>query len=243
MPRGNRYILPGNIYHITHRCHNRSFLLKAALDRNNYRNWLREAISRYKVSVLGYCLTCNHVHLILNSHCEDDVSRFMQLVQGRTAQQHNQRRHRKGAYWEDRYHCTMIGKEKYLWNCLQYIDFNMVRAGVINNPLEWEWSGYKEFLGLRKRYRILDIQTLLTMLGFSDFGQAREQYQIEMKKRAFQKETKRDPIWTESIAIGDKSFIEDVKKGIFRIRTYSSRERMKSGSTVWSLREEKSSYA
>ena len=37
MPRANRYILPGHIYHITHRCHDRQFLLQFAKDRNGYR--------------------------------------------------------------------------------------------------------------------------------------------------------------------------------------------------------------
>jgi putative transposase len=28
MPRANRYLLPGQIAHLTHRCHNREFLLR-----------------------------------------------------------------------------------------------------------------------------------------------------------------------------------------------------------------------
>ena len=30
MPRANRYFLPGYVWHITHRCHKREFLLKCA---------------------------------------------------------------------------------------------------------------------------------------------------------------------------------------------------------------------
>ena len=37
MPRANRYLLSGQLYHVTHRCHDRSFLLKFAKDRNEYR--------------------------------------------------------------------------------------------------------------------------------------------------------------------------------------------------------------
>jgi hypothetical protein len=33
MPRANRYFLPGHIWHITHRCHQKKFLLKFARDR------------------------------------------------------------------------------------------------------------------------------------------------------------------------------------------------------------------
>jgi hypothetical protein len=37
MPRANRYILPGYIYHLTQRCHNRKFLLRFRLDREKIR--------------------------------------------------------------------------------------------------------------------------------------------------------------------------------------------------------------
>jgi hypothetical protein len=34
MPRANRYFVPGFAYHLTHRCHNRQFLMRFAEDRN-----------------------------------------------------------------------------------------------------------------------------------------------------------------------------------------------------------------
>ena len=38
----------------------------------------------------------------------------MQLIAGRTAQVYNQRKKRKGAFWEDRYHATVVDTESYL---------------------------------------------------------------------------------------------------------------------------------
>ena len=46
----------------------------------------------------------------------------MQLTAGRHAQEYNQRRKRKSAYWEDRYHATAIETGKHLLRCLVYID-------------------------------------------------------------------------------------------------------------------------
>jgi len=37
MPRANRYFLPGYIWHITHRCHKKEFLLKFSTDRKDCR--------------------------------------------------------------------------------------------------------------------------------------------------------------------------------------------------------------
>jgi putative transposase len=36
--------LPGHVYHLTHRCHDRQFLLRLTKDRDNYRRLLREAV-------------------------------------------------------------------------------------------------------------------------------------------------------------------------------------------------------
>lgn len=243
MPRAHRYILPGYLYHVTHRCHDRSFLLKFARDRNYYREWLRKAMIRYKVPVLGYCLTRNHIHLVLHSCGEKAISRFMQLVQSRTAQHYNWRKSRKGAFWEDRYHCTMIGSRRYLWDCLLYIDLNMVRAGEVNHPAEWQWCGYREFMGLRERYRILDVHTLLAMLGFSDIEKARASYQTELEKRIRGGELSRNAMWTESVAVGSKAFVETVKRSIPRVRTYTTKGKTPEGMGIWCIREESGAYS
>ena len=74
MAPGNRYLLPGQIYHLTHRCHDRKFLLRFGRDRDAYLFWLREALRRYGVTLLGYGVTCNHVHLVVHGTTAEAVS-------------------------------------------------------------------------------------------------------------------------------------------------------------------------
>jgi putative transposase len=54
MPRANRYSVPGYAYHLTHRCHNRSFLLRFAKDRWVYRERLRVALQAFSTSLLTW---------------------------------------------------------------------------------------------------------------------------------------------------------------------------------------------
>jgi hypothetical protein len=54
MPRANRHYLPGHIWHITYRCHQRKFLLKFARDRRRYLHWVFEARKRFGLCVLDY---------------------------------------------------------------------------------------------------------------------------------------------------------------------------------------------
>jgi REP element-mobilizing transposase RayT len=72
MPRANRHFLPGHVWHITHRCHQRKFLLKFARDRRRYLHWVFEAKKRLGLSVLNYTVTSNHVHLLVNDTRSDD---------------------------------------------------------------------------------------------------------------------------------------------------------------------------
>jgi len=131
MPRASRHYIPGYVWHITHRCHKKEYLLKFARDRRRYLRWLFEARKRYSLSVLNYMVTSNHIHILLRDHGDRDViPRSMQLIAGRTGQEFNQGKGRKGAYWEDRYHATAVETDEHLVQCLVYIDLNMVRAAV-----------------------------------------------------------------------------------------------------------------
>jgi putative transposase len=240
MPRSNRYILPGRIYHITHRCHNRDWLLKFKKDREAYRNWLRDGVSRYKLSILGYCITSNHIHLMLYAWTTQAVSQFMQLVQGSFAQEYNSRKERKGAYWEDRFHCTMIDTGRYFWNCLAYIDLNMVRAGVVSHPESWEWNGYQEIMDRRKRYRILDIAAVLNKSGLKTLEDFRTKYREELNYHLSKGKLQRQPQWTESLAVGSEAFIDRLKPFWERRRTKLLQDEISPG--IWTIQEEKASY-
>ena len=140
MPRASRYFMPGYVWHVTHRCHKKEFLLKFAKDRQCWRRWLFEARKRYGLCVLNYIVTSNHVHLLVRDRGGGEIARSMQLVAGRTAQEYNLRKTRTGAYWEDRYHATVVDTEEYLARCMTYIDLNMVSAGGVKHPAEWDIS-------------------------------------------------------------------------------------------------------
>jgi putative transposase len=92
MPRANRHFLPGYIWHLTHRCHQKKFLLKFARDRRRYLHWVFEAKKRFGLSVLNYMVTSNHVHLLIRDTGQDVIARSMQLIAGRVAQEYNQRK-------------------------------------------------------------------------------------------------------------------------------------------------------
>jgi Transposase IS200 like len=86
----------------------KKFLLKFARDRHSYLRWLFEAKKRFGLSVLNYVVTCNHVHLLVRDTGSNAIPNSMQLIAGHSGQEYNQRKGRRGAFWEDRYHATAI---------------------------------------------------------------------------------------------------------------------------------------
>lgn len=53
MARANRHYIPDTIWHITHRCHKKEYLLKFFRDRQRWIYWLFEAKKRYGLQALG----------------------------------------------------------------------------------------------------------------------------------------------------------------------------------------------
>jgi putative transposase len=77
-----------------------------------------EAKRRFGLVVLNYVVTSNHIHLIVKDDSENKIiPQAVGLIAGRTAQEYNRRKHRKGAYWEDRYHSTAIETGEHLRRC------------------------------------------------------------------------------------------------------------------------------
>jgi putative transposase len=210
MPRANRHFLPGYVWHITHRCHQKEFLLKFACDRKRWLHWLFEAKKRYGLSVLNYMVTSNHIHLLVHDQGKGEIAQSMQLIAGRTAQEYNLRKGRKGAYWEDRYHATAVDTQGYLARCLAYIDMNMVRAGVVTHPAQWRESGYRELMAPPQRYAITNVPELMELLQFStveQLQQVRSQW-VDIALNA--QRQPREGIWSESLAAGNEAFVADV---------------------------------
>ena len=87
-------------------------------------------------------MTSNHIHLLLKDDSDHrTIPPAMGLIAGRTAEQYNQRKKRKGAFWQDRYHETAIETGEHLLRCLVYIDLNMVFAGVVDHTSQCPHGG------------------------------------------------------------------------------------------------------
>ena len=239
MARANRHYIKNCIWHITHRCHKREFLLKFRKDKKNWVNWLFEAKKRYGLSILNFAVTSNHIHLLVIDTDKNAIPRSIQLIAGRTGREYNLRKKRKGAFWEDRYHATAVQDGHHLLRCLVYIDMNMVRAGVVEHPSGWEFCGYSEILDPPKRYTLIDYDKLISLCGYFDNDQFQSNYKSIIDDEIQKDNLKRKAYWTESIAVGDKEFIDDIN---MEFGALSRGRKIKSDNDKYLIQEEVNPY-
>ncbi len=160
----------------------------------------------------NYTVTSNHIHLLVaDDGGRDVIPNSIQLVAGRTGQEFNQRKNRKGAYWEDRYHATAVESGNHLARCMVYIDTNMVRAGVVSHPSSWPFCGYNEIQAPRRKNVLIDYERVQELLGAGSYEQLRLIHKGWIEEYLGKGDKTRQDEWTKSIAVGSRTFIENVK--------------------------------
>ncbi len=62
------------VWHITHRCHEKKFLLRFPRDRRRWLHWLFETKKRYGLQISNYTITSNHIHLLVLDSDENIIT-------------------------------------------------------------------------------------------------------------------------------------------------------------------------
>lgn len=82
-----------------------------------------------------------------------DLSYFMRVLKQRFSQWYNGTHQRKGTLWEERFRSVLVEENIALRVVACYIDLNPVRAGVVNDPMNYRWCGYAEAVAGLKQSR------------------------------------------------------------------------------------------
>ncbi len=76
-----------------------------------------------------------------------DVSSFMKELKERFGKWFNRHHDRRGTLWMDRYKSVLVDGPVALRTMAAYIDLNPVRAGLVDDPALYEFTGYSEAVG------------------------------------------------------------------------------------------------
>ena len=76
------------------------------------------------------------------------------------------------------------------------------------------WSQYTSDLDPPARYRVIDLDSLVNLMGCKDLSDLQTNHKRWVQATLDASDTSRQAQWTESIATGSKSFVEEVKKSL-----------------------------
>lgn len=142
MPRPKRELFNSEIFHIMSQGINKEYIFEKEQDKVKYRKLLFSNYSECNVEIISYCIMGNHVHLLIKADKIENISKFMHKINTHYALYYNKNRERVGYVFRDRYKSEEINNEKYLYNCINYIHNNPVKARITKEKSEYLYSSY-----------------------------------------------------------------------------------------------------
>jgi len=82
-----------------------------------------------------------------------DLSQFMKTLKQRFVQWYNWKHDRSGSFWSERFKSILVESGHAARIVAAYIDLNPVRAGMVEDPADYRWSGYGEAVAGYRRAR------------------------------------------------------------------------------------------
>jgi putative transposase len=143
MSRHPRPVFKNVPLHIVQRGNNRNPCFFSPLDYHVYLAMLAQSAAEFGCSVHAYVLMTNHVHILASPSEVTSPALMMKGLGERYVPYANRRYGRYGTLWQGRYQSCLVDSEQYFLVCQRYIELNPVRAGLVSDPADYEWSSYK----------------------------------------------------------------------------------------------------
>ena len=157
MPSGPRVLIDNACYHIIARATQGQKLFKEKEDFEEYLKRVQRYKRRHNFRLYGFCLMPNHVHMLGEIEEKMALSDFMHDLTRSYTAYFNEKYDKVGYLWQGRFKSKVITKDRYLLDCLHYIEVNPIRASMVNVVHEYPWSSYKERnIGITREEQLLN---------------------------------------------------------------------------------------
>ena len=147
MPRIERGLADGFIYHVLNRGNGKQKVFHKKQDYRVFVDLMKEAKRRHPVKIFAYCLMPNHFHIVIMAIKAKDLSRFMQWLMTSHVRRYHTHYGTSGHIWQGRFKSFVIQEDSYLLTALRYVERNPVRSGLVESAMDWSWSSLKELAG------------------------------------------------------------------------------------------------
>jgi putative transposase len=144
-------------HHVTQRGNARQYILASDAERTVYLDLLRQALEHHPLSLMGYCLMSNHVHLVVIPRLAEALANALKYAHGRYAAYWNGAHASSGHAWQGRFYSCPLD-QGHLWEALRYAELNPVRAGMVEEATQWRWSSAAAHCGDSAPEPFLDME-------------------------------------------------------------------------------------
>lgn len=145
MPRVAREKSSTGIYHAMFRGINHQIIFEDDEDHQKYLETLKTYQKKSGYIIYAYCLMSNHIHLLIKEETED-LSIAFRRIGASYVYWYNWKYGRRGHLFQDRYKSEVVENDSYFLTVMRYIHQNPLKAGIVKNIADYQWSSYREYI-------------------------------------------------------------------------------------------------
>lgn len=144
MPRYPRNFINTSFFHVMTQGINKSYIFNTSDDINYYIHLIYKLINDYNINIVAYCIMNNHAHILIETKSTEHLSKFMQRLNTSYSRFYNKKYARVGFVFRNRFLSEGIYSDNQLYNCINYIFNNPVKAGICSSPEQYPYSNYRK---------------------------------------------------------------------------------------------------
>lgn len=127
-------------YHVYQRSSDRSIIFKSGKDALVFISIVKIKAIKLGVLVFAICLMDNHIHMLVKVREKSSLHRFVTDYTSLFVKLYNKRHNRSGMLFSTPYGRAYKKTDKYIRNCISYINNNPVEANKSKNVEEYIWN-------------------------------------------------------------------------------------------------------
>ncbi len=129
-------------------------------------------------------------------------------------QRYNRRHGFDGQLFRGRYKSILVSDDSHLVQLVRYIHKNPVKAGIVNDIADYEWSSYKGYLLYAKKWKWLQKDYIFSMITQKKRGRLKPFIEF-MREDDSEEVARMFSLKKLPSLFGPESFITDIKKILF----------------------------
>ena len=118
----------------------------------------------------AYCLMSNHIHLLIRER-EDTIGMAIKRIASSYVYYYNHKYSRDGHLFRERYKSEPVNDMAYFVTLLRYIHQNPVKAGIVKEVRDYEFSSWNEYMDKNSTlFPLCDTFTVLNRISYNELN-------------------------------------------------------------------------